>query len=206
MFDNLSNDLEGILDRLTGRGALSEADVDAAMREIRRALLEADVALEVVRSFTDRVREQAIGATVVKSVTPGQMVVKIVHDELVATLGSEDQLIDLNAPAPVAIMMVGLQGSGKTTTTAKLARRFTQRDKKKVLMASLDVYRPAAQEQLAVLGRDLSIETLPIVARPAAGSRSRARIEAGKLGGYDIVLLDTRAAPLDEEMMRKPRR
>jgi signal recognition particle subunit SRP54 len=131
MFDNLSERLGGILDRLTGRGALSEADVDAAMREIRRALLEADVALEVVRSFTDRVREQAIGATVVKSVTPGQMVVKIVHDELVATLGSEDQLIDLNAPAPVAIMMVGLQGSGKTTTTAKLARRFTQRDKKK---------------------------------------------------------------------------
>ena len=139
MFDNLSERLGGILDRLTGRGALSEADVDAAMREIRRALLEADVALEVVRSFTDKVREQAIGATVVKSVTPGQMVVKIVHDQLVETLGADDQLIDLNAPAPVAIMMVGLQGSGKTTTTAKLARRMTQRDKKKVLMASLDV-------------------------------------------------------------------
>ncbi|EGP09311.1 Signal recognition protein [Bradyrhizobiaceae bacterium SG-6C] len=202
MFDNLSERLGGILDRLTGRGALSEADVDAAMREIRRALLEADVALEVVRSFTDRVREQAIGATVVKSVTPGQMVVKIVHDELVATLGSEDQFIDLNAPAPVAIMMVGLQGSGKTTTTAKLARRFTQRDKKKVLMASLDVYRPAAQEQLAVLGRDLSIETLPIVAGQQPAQIAQRALQAGKLGGYDIVLLDTAGrTTLDEEMM-----
>ena len=141
MFDNLSEKLGGILDRLTRRGALTEADVDAAMREVRRALLEADVSLDVVRSFTEKVREQAIGATVVKSVTPGQMVVKIVHDELIATLGSDGQSIDLNAVPPVAIMMVGLQGSGKTTTTAKLARRLTQRDKRKVLMASLDVYR-----------------------------------------------------------------
>ena len=117
------------------------------MREVRRALLEADVSLDVVRSFTEKVREQAIGATVVKSVTPGQMVVKIVHDELIATLGSDGQTIDLNAVPPVAIMMVGLQGSGKTTTTAKLARRLTQRDKRKVLMASLDIYRPAAMEQ-----------------------------------------------------------
>ena len=152
MFDNLSEKLGGILDRLTGRGSLSEADVDAAMREVRRALLEADVSLDVVRSFTERVREQAVGATVVKSVTPGQMVVKIVHDELIATLGSDGQTIDFNAVPPVAIMMVGLQGSGKTTTTAKLARRLTQRDKRKVLMASLDIYRPAAMEQLAVLG------------------------------------------------------
>ena len=116
MFDNLSEKLGGILDRLTRRGALTEADVDAAMREVRRALLEADVALEVVRTFTEKVREEAVGATVVKSVTPGQMVVKIVHDQLVATLGSDSQPIDLNAPAPIAIMMVGLQGSGKTTT------------------------------------------------------------------------------------------
>ena len=127
MFDNLSEKLGGILDRLTGRGSLSEADVDAAMREVRRALLEADVSLDVVRGFTERVREQAVGATVVKSVTPGQMVVKIVHDELIATLGSEGQTIDLNAVPPVAIMMVGLQGSGKTTTTAKLARRLVRR-------------------------------------------------------------------------------
>ena len=204
MFDNLSEKLGGILDRLTGRGALSEADVDAAMREIRRALLEADVALDVVRAFTEKVREQAVGATVVKSVTPGQMVVKIVHDQLVEMLGSDGQTIDLNAPAPIAIMMVGLQGSGKTTTTAKLARRLTQRDKKKVLMASLDVYRPAAQEQLAVLGRDLSIETLPVVAGQTPQQIAQRALQAGKLGGYDIVLLDTAGrTTLDEEMMQE---
>ena len=202
LFDNLSERLGGILDRLTGRGSLSEADVDAAMREVRRALLEADVALEVVRSFTEKVREQAVGATVVKSVTPGQMVVKIVHDELVATLGSDGQTIDLNAVPPVAIMMVGLQGSGKTTTTAKLARRLTQRDKRKVLMASLDVYRPAAMEQLAVLGRDLDIATLPIVDGQKPPQIARRALEAGKLGGYDVVLLDTAGrTTLDEEMM-----
>ncbi|WP_420131519.1 signal recognition particle protein [Rhodopseudomonas sp.] len=202
MFDNLSEKLGGILDRLTGRGALSEADVDAAMREIRRALLEADVALEVVRSFTDKVREQAIGATVVKSVKPGQMVVKIVNDELIAMLGSESQAIDLNAVPPVPIMMVGLQGSGKTTTTAKLARRMTERDKRKVLMASLDVYRPAAMEQLAVLGRDLQIDTLPIVAGQKPPDIARRAMEAGKLGGYDVVLLDTAGrTTLDEDMM-----
>lgn len=204
MFDNLSEKLGGILDRLTGRGSLSEADVDAAMREVRRALLEADVALEVVRSFTDRVREQAIGATVVKSVTPGQMVVKIVHDELVNTLGADGQTIDLNTVPPVAIMMVGLQGSGKTTTTAKLARRLTQRDKRKVLMASLDVYRPAAMEQLAVLGRDLDIQTLPIVTGQQPPQIARRALEAGRLGGYDVVLLDTAGrTTLDEEMMRE---
>ncbi|MBN9005723.1 MAG: signal recognition particle protein [Rhizobiales bacterium] len=202
MFDNLSEKLGGILDRLTRRGALTEADVDAAMREVRRAMLEADVSLDVVRSFIDKVREQAIGATVVKSVTPGQMVVKIVHDELVATLGSDGQGIDLNAVPPVAIMMVGLQGSGKTTTTAKLARRMTQRDKRKVLMASLDIYRPAAMEQLAVLGRDLDIPTLPIVAGQKPEQIARRAIEAGKLGGYDVVLLDTAGrTTLDEEMM-----
>ena len=202
MFDNLSEKLGGILDRLTGRGSLSEADVDAAMREVRRALLEADVSLDVVRGFTERVREQAVGATVVKSVTPGQMVVKIVHDELIATLGSEGQTIDLNAVPPVAIMMVGLQGSGKTTTTAKLARRLVQRDKRKVLMASLDVYRPAAMEQLAVLGRDLDIPTLPIVAGQQPPQIARRALEAGKLGGYDVVLLDTAGrTTLDEEMM-----
>jgi signal recognition particle subunit SRP54 len=202
LFDNLSEKLGGILDRLTRRGSLSEADVDAAMREVRRALLDADVSLDVVRSFTERVREQAIGATVVKSVTPGQMVVKIVHDELVATLGSEGQSIDLNAVPPVAIMMVGLQGSGKTTTTAKLARRLTQRDKRKVLMASLDIYRPAAMEQLAVLGRDLDIQTLPIVAGQKPAQIAKRALEAGKLGGYDVVLLDTAGrTTLDEEMM-----
>jgi signal recognition particle subunit SRP54 len=202
LFDNLSEKLNGILDRLTGRGALSEADVDAAMREVRRALLEADVSLDVVRSFTERVREQAIGATVVKSVKPGQMVVKIVHDELIATLGSEGQTIDLNAVPPVPIMMVGLQGSGKTTTTAKLARRMTERDKRKVLMASLDIYRPAAMEQLAVLGRDLDIATLPIVEGQKPEQIARRALEAAKLGGYDVVLLDTAGrTTLDDEMM-----
>ena len=153
MFESLSEKLSGILDKLTGRGALSEEDVNAAMREVRRALLEADVALEVVRSFVDRARTKAVGAAVIKSVTPGQMVVKIVHDSLVETLGGDSQAIDLNAPAPVAIMMVGLQGAGKTTTAAKIAKRLAERDRRKVLMASLDVKRPAAQEQLAVLGR-----------------------------------------------------
>jgi len=203
MFDNLSEKLGGILDRLTGRGSLSEADVDAAMREVRRALLEADVSLDVVRDFVDRVREQAIGATVVKSVTPGQMVVKIVHDELVKTLGADGEGgIDLVAVPPVAIMMVGLQGSGKTTTTAKLARRLTQRDKRKVLMASLDIYRPAAMEQLAVLGRDLDIQTLPIVAGQKPAEIAKRALTAAKLGGYDVVLLDTAGrTTLDEDMM-----
>src|SRR6476620_5849423 len=138
MFDNLSEKLSGILDGLTRRGALSEANVDEALREVRRALLEADVALDVARAFIEQVKKRAVGVDVIKSVTPGQMVVKIVHDELISTLGSDAQPVDLNAPAPVAIMMVGLQGSGKTTTTAKLAKRLTERDHKKVLMASLE--------------------------------------------------------------------
>src|SRR4051794_33692081 len=164
MFDTLSERLGAILDRLTKRGALSEADVNEAMREVRRALIEADVALDVVRSFTDRVRARAVGQEVVRSVTPGQMVVKIVHDQLVEMLGSDAQPIDLNAPAPVAVMLVGLQGSGKTTTAAKIAKRLTDRQRKKVLMASLDTRRPAAQEQLKVLGEQAGIATLPVIA------------------------------------------
>ena len=163
MFQSLTERLSGVLDKLTRRGALTESDVVEAMREVRRALLEADVSLDVVRSFTDRVREQAVGATVVKSVTPGQMVVKIVHDELVNTLGSDAQSIDLNAVPPVAIMMVGLQGAGKTTTTAKIAKRLTDRQKKRVLMASLDVKRPAAQAQPAVLGRPVGGGPMTVV-------------------------------------------
>src|SRR5688572_17818471 len=191
MFDSLSERLGGILDRLTRRGALSEADVDASMREIRRALLEADVALDVVRSFTEQVRKEAVGATVIKSVTPGQMVVKIVHDQLIQTLGSDADPIDLNAPAPVAIMMVGLQGSGKTTTTAKIARRLTDQGKRKVLMASLDTRRPAAMEQLAVLGRQVTVDTLPIVEGQTPPQIARRALEAGRLGGFDVVMLDT---------------
>ena len=204
MFDTLSERLGGILDRLTRRGALGEADVDAALREVRRALLEADVALDVARVFIEGVRQQAVGVEVMKSVTPGQMVVKIVHDQLVKTLGADSQGIDLNAPPPVAIMMVGLQGSGKTTTTAKIARRLADRQKKKVLMASLDVRRPAAMEQLAVLGRDVGIDTLPVVEGQQPLQIAKRTLEAGRLGGYDVMLLDTAGrTTLDEEMMNE---
>jgi signal recognition particle subunit SRP54 len=191
MFESLSEKLGGILDRLTRRGALSPADVDAALREVRRALLEADVALDVARGFVDKVRERAVGVDVIKSVTPGQMVVKIVHDQLVETLGADGQGVDLNAAAPVAIMMVGLQGSGKTTTTAKLAKRLGERLKRKTLMASLDVRRPAAMEQLAVLGREIGVDTLPVVEGQQPAQIARRALEAGRLGGYDVVLLDT---------------
>jgi signal recognition particle subunit SRP54 len=202
MFEGLSTRLSGILDRLKGRGALSEADVQEAMREVRRALLEADVALEVVRSFTDKVRDRAIGAEVIKSVTPGQMVVKIVHDTLVDTLGTDGVAIDLQAVPPVPIMMVGLQGSGKTTTTAKLAKRLFEKQKKKVLMASLDTRRPAAMEQLAVLGKQIGVDTLPIVAGQSPVQIARRAVEAGKLGGYDVVMLDTAGRThVDEALM-----
>jgi signal recognition particle subunit SRP54 len=202
MFDTLSEKLSGILDRLTGRGALSAADVDAAAREVRRALLEADVALDVVRAFIEKLRERAVGVEIIKSVKPGQMVVKIVHDELVAVLGSNADPIDLNAPAPVPIMMVGLQGSGKTTTTAKIAKRMTEQLRRKVLMASLDTRRPAAMEQLAVLGQQVGVDTLPIVAGQTPVQIARRALDAGRLGGYDAVLLDTAGRiTLDEAMM-----
>src|SRR6476660_3245580 len=202
MFESLSEKLSGIFDQLTRRGALSDANVATALREVRRALLEADVALDVVRSFTDKVRERAVGANVVKSVTPGQMVVKIVNDILVETLGADAQPIDLGAAPPVAIMMVGLQGSGKTTTTAKIAKRLTDLAKRKVLMASLDTRRPAAMEQLAVLGQQVSVETLPIVEGQTPVQIANRAIQAGKLGGFDVVLLDTAGRiTLDEEMM-----
>lgn len=202
MFENLQERLGAILNGLTGRGALSEADVSAALREVRRALIEADVALDVVRSFTDRVREKAVGATVLKSVKPGQMVVKIVHDELVEMLGSEGETISLNAPAPVVIMMVGLQGSGKTTTTAKIAKRLTDRQGKKVLMASLDTRRPAAQEQLKQLGEQTGIATLPIIPEQLPTDIARRAVQAAKLGGYDVVILDTAGRThIDEPLM-----
>ena len=204
MFDNLSEKLGGILDRLTRRGALSEVEVDGALREVRRAMLEADVALDVARAFTEGVKKQAVGIEVMKSVSPGQMVVKIVHDQLIATLGADSQGIDLNAAPPVAIMMVGLQGSGKTTTTAKLARRLSDRQRRKVLMASLDVRRPAAMEQLAVLGRDVQVDTLPVVEGQSPPQIARRAIEAAKLGGYDVVMLDTAGrTTLDDAMMNE---
>ncbi|MFN3688505.1 signal recognition particle protein [Salinarimonas sp.] len=202
MFESLSDRLSGILNGLTRRGALSENDVNEALREVRRALLEADVALEVVRSFTDKVRERAVGAEVVKSVSPGQMVVKIVNDVLVETLGAEAETIDLRATPPVPILMVGLQGSGKTTTTAKIAKRLKDREKKRVLMASLDTRRPAAMEQLAVLGRQVGVETLPIVAGQSAVQIARRAMDAARFGGFDVVMLDTAGrVTVDEGLM-----
>ena len=202
MFDSLSERLSAVLDRLTRRGALSEADVEEALREVRRALLEADVALDVARAFTDEVKKRAVGVDVIKSVTPGQMVVKIVHDQLIEILGSDAQPIDLNAPAPVVIMMVGLQGSGKTTTTAKVAKRLTDNAKRKVLMASLDTRRPAAMEQLAVLGRQVAVDTLPVVEGQTPVQIANRAVQAARLGGYDVVMLDTAGRiTLDEAMM-----
>jgi len=204
MFQSLSDRLSGILDKLTRRGALSDSDVAEAMREVRRALLEADVALEVVRDFTEKVKAKAIGQEVIKSVTPGQMVVKIVHDELVGMLGSDASPIDLAAQPPVAIMLVGLQGSGKTTTCAKIGYRLTNRDKKKVLMASLDTRRPAAQEQLRVLGEQAQVDTLPIVAGQTPQQIAQRALDAARLAGYDVVLLDTAGRiHIDEALMQE---
>src|SRR6056297_203767 len=192
MFENLSDRLSGVLDRLTKQGALSDDDVKTALREVRVALLEADVSLPVARDFIKKVQDQATGQAVTRSVTPGQQVVKIVHDALVETLTGEGEpgalKID-NPPAP--ILMVGLQGSGKTTTTAKLAKRLKDRDGKRVLMASLDVNRPAAMEQLEILGRQIGVDTLPIVkGEDPVTIAKRAKTQAS-LGGYDVYLLDT---------------
>ncbi|HVF36669.1 MAG TPA: signal recognition particle protein [Sphingomicrobium sp.] len=191
MFDSLSDRLAGVFDKLRGRGALSEEEVRSAMREVRVALLEADVALPVARDFVDQVTERAVGAEVIRSVTPGQMVVKIVNDALVEMLGSETAELHLDVNPPAVIMMVGLQGSGKTTTTAKLAKRLAARERKRVLMASLDVARPAAQEQLAVLGRQTEVDTLPIVAGQTPVQIAERALQSAKLQGYDVLLLDT---------------
>jgi signal recognition particle subunit SRP54 len=207
MFDSLTDRLGDVFDRLRRHGALSENDVGAAMREIRVALLEADVALPVVRDFISVVREKALGQEVLRSVTPAQMVVKIVHDHLVEVLGGgvDDARVgelDLNAPPPVGIMLVGLQGSGKTTTAAKIANRLKQRDRKKVLLASLDVQRPAAQEQLAVLGRQIGVASLPIVAGEKPVAITRRALETGRTEGYDVVILDTAGRlHVNEELM-----
>lgn len=195
MFDSLSDRLGGVFDRLRGRGALTEADVRTAMREVRVALLEADVALPVARDFVDKVTEQAIGQNVLRSITPGQQVVKIVHDALVAMLGADASELLLDVTPPAVVMMVGLQGSGKTTTTAKIAKRLSGgamgRDRKKVLMASLDVNRPAAQEQLATLGTQVEVSTLPIIAGQQPVEIARRAMQAAKLQGYDVLMLDT---------------
>ncbi|HEY8277482.1 MAG TPA: signal recognition particle protein [Methyloceanibacter sp.] len=202
MFETLSDRLGAIFDKLTRKGALTETDVGEAMREVRRALLEADVALDVVRDFTAKVSEQAIGQEVARSITPGQMVIKIVNDELVRVLGSDAKPIDLNAAPPVVVMLVGLQGSGKTTTTAKIAKRLQARDKKKVLMASLDTRRPAAQEQLRVLGEQTNVDTLPIVAGEDPKAIAKRALDSARRGGYDVLLLDTAGRThIDEELM-----
>ena len=203
MFDNLSDRLGNVFDRLRGRGALSEQDVREAMREVRVALLEADVALPVVRRFIDAVTEKAIGQDVLRSVTPGQQVVKIVNDELVEMLGGETvEGLTLDAKPPVVIMMVGLQGSGKTTTTAKLAKLIREKHGKKALMASLDVNRPAAQEQLAVLGEQVSVATLPIVAGQQPVDIARRAMESARLQAVDVLLLDTAGRlHVDEALM-----
>ncbi len=202
MFDGLTQRLGDVFDRLRRHGALSEADVTAALREVRVALLEADVALPVVKDFINAVREKAIGQDVVRSVTPAQMVVKIVHDHLVEILGSDAVELDFRATPPVVMLMVGLQGSGKTTSTAKIALRLKNREKKKVLMASLDVQRPAAQEQLAILGRQTQIDTLPIVKGEGPVAITERALSKGRLEGYDVVMLDTAGRlHIDEALM-----
>ncbi len=202
MFDSLSDRLGGVFDRLRGRGALNEDDVRAAMREVRVALLEADVALPVVRAFIDKVTDQAVGASVLKSVTPGQQVVKIVNDALVDMLGSEAAELDLAVAPPAVIMMVGLQGSGKTTSTAKIAKLLKEKHGKKVMMASLDVNRPAAQEQLKVLGEQVSVATLPIIAGQQPVEIAQRAMQAAKLQSFDMLMLDTAGRlHVDQQLM-----
>ena len=205
MFESLSNRFNDVFDRLRRRGALSEADVDSAMREIRVALLEADVALPVVKTFVDGVRAKAVGQDVLRSVSPAQMVVKIVHDHLVESLGSDQSgALNLNAVPPVVMMMVGLQGSGKTTTSAKLARLLKDRERRKILLASLDVNRPAAQEQLAVLAQQVGVPSLPIVALERPVAIAKRALDTGRREGYDVVILDTAGRlHIDEALMQE---
>ena len=205
MFDALSERLGGIFDGLTGRGALSEKDVTAALREIRVALLEADVALPVVKEFIDSVKARAVGEEVVRSVKPGQQVIKIVYDGLVEMLGGENADTHLRVDTPPAVvMMAGLQGSGKTTTTGKLARRLSEKGRKKILLASLDVRRPAAMEQLAILADQCGelVSSLPIIAGQSPAEIARRALQAAKIGGYDVLFLDTAGrTSVDEQMM-----
>jgi signal recognition particle subunit SRP54 len=202
MFEALTEKLQGVFDGFTGRGALTEADIDKGLREVRLALIEADVALPAIKEFLSKVREKAIGSEVLRSVTPGQMIVKIVHDGLVEMLGTEGVGINLEAAPPIVIMMVGLQGSGKTTSTAKIALRLKTRDKKKVLMASLDTRRPAAQEQLKILGEQIGVQTLPIIAGQTPVDIARRAMQAAALSSVDVVMLDTAGRlHIDEALM-----
>ncbi|TAN54874.1 MAG: signal recognition particle protein [Rhodospirillales bacterium] len=202
MFESLSTKLGQTFERLKRKAALSEDDVSEALREVRIALLEADVALPVVKEFVAKVRERAIGQEVIRSITPGQMVVKIVHDHLVETLGSTGVDLNLNATPPVVLLMVGLQGSGKTTTSAKIARRLKTLEKKKVLLASLDVYRPAAQQQLAILAAQAEVGSLPIMQGQMPVDIAKRALVMGRLEGYDVVILDTAGRlHIDEALM-----
>ena len=203
MFESLSDRLGGVFDRLTKQGALSEADVDAALREVRTALLEADVSLAVARDFVKAVKVKATGQAVTKSVTPGQQVVKIVHDELVRVLAGDGAPEDLKIDnPPSAILMVGLQGSGKTTTTAKLAKRLKERNGKRVLLASLDTNRPAAMEQLAILAGQIGVDSLPIVKGETAVQIAKRAKSQAIMGGYDVLFLDTAGRlHIDEVLM-----
>lgn len=204
MFESLGNRLGDVFDRLKKRGALSEEDVSAALREVRIALLEADVALPVVKEFTKTVKEKAIGQEVIRSVTPGQMVVKIVHDHLVETLGGQAEPLSLQAEPPVVYMMVGLQGSGKTTSSGKIALRLKDKDKKKVLLASLDVYRPAAQEQLRVIGEQIGVDSLPIVEKQKPVDIAKRALKIGRTEGYDVIILDTAGRlSIDDALMQE---
>ena len=201
MFDSLQQRLGATFDRLRGRGALSESDVDEGLADIRTALIEADVALPVVKDFIDKVRPKAIGESVIRSVTPGQQIVKIVHDQLVETLGTENSSLDIGSP-PAPILMVGLQGSGKTTTSAKLALMLQTREKKRVLMASLDTQRPAAMEQLKILGEQAGVPTLPIITGQGPLEIAKRAMASAKVGGYDVLILDTAGRQhIDEQLM-----
>ena len=202
MFDGLTGKLGDIFGRLRKRGALTEADVEAVLREIRIALLEADVALPVAKDFIAAVKPRAIGVEVLRSITPAQQVVKIVHDCLVELLGADQDGLDLQATPPVAVLMLGLQGSGKTTSTGKIAKRLTERERKKVLMASLDVRRPAAQDQLRILGEQIKVATLPIIAGQDPVTITRRALQTARLEGFDVVLLDSAGrTAIDEELM-----
>jgi signal recognition particle subunit SRP54 len=204
MFEALTERLTGVFDRLTGRGALSEADVEAALREVRVALLEADVALPVVKDFIAKVKIEAVGEAVVKSVKPGQQIIKIVHDALIDMLGGDGppETLRIAGEPPNIIMMAGLQGSGKTTTSAKIALRLTKTDKKRVLMASLDTRRPAAMEQLSTLGKQVGVDVLPIIAGQSPTEIAKRAISSARLSGHDVLILDTAGrTTLDDEMM-----
>ena len=206
MFKNLSERLTGIFDKLKSRGSLTENDVDLALREVRVALLEADVSLEVVKSFLDTAKKKAVGSKIVKSVSPSQMVIKIVNDTLKEILGNKEEPLNLKTTPPAIILMVGLQGSGKTTTSAKIAKKLKDKDKKKVLMSSLDVQRPAAQEQLATLGKQVDVSTVEINKGEQPVKIAERSLEQAKKEGFDVLILDTAGRlQINNELMNEVR-